>query len=102
MQKKMMRKGILVGILGTILFAHAAQADSVEGVITRIDTGASIVRLDDGNNYNMPGEIDYSLIREGMKVLLFYDIGGDNQRYVSFIEADGLDMDAAANEDVSQ
>jgi len=94
-----MRKGIITGILAAMIFAQAAKADSIEGVITRIDASTNIVRLDDGNNYTMPGEIDYSLIREGMKVLLFYDIGGDNQRYVSFIEADGLDLNAIADEE---
>jgi|GEM_PF-3303561 len=93
-----MRKGMIIGAIAAMIFSHAALAESIEGVITRIDATANIVRLDDGNNYNMPGEIDYSLIREGMKVLLFYDVGGDNKRYVSFIEADGLDLDALADE----
>jgi len=89
-----MRKTIIAATIATAMVSHAALADSIEGVITRIDASANIVRLDDGNNYTMPGEIDYSLIREGMKVMLFYDIGGDNQRYVSFMEADGLDLDS--------
>jgi len=93
-----MRKGMIIGAVAASLWAHGARADSIEGGITRIDATANIVRLDDGNNYTMPGEIDYSLIREGMKVLLFYDIGGDSQRYVSFMEADGLDLDAASVE----
>jgi len=97
-----MRKGMIIGAISALFFPCSALADSVEGVITRIDTDANIVRLDDGNNYLMPGEIDYSLIREGMKVLLFYDIGGDNKRYVSFMEADGLDLDAAADEEANQ
>jgi len=93
-----MRKSLLIGTIATVMFSHAALADSIEGVITRINGAANIVRLDDGNNYIMPGEIDYSLIREGMKVLLFYDIGGDNQRYVSFVEAEGLDLDSLDEE----
>jgi len=94
-----MRKGMITGAIATMIFAQAALADNIEGVIARIDRQANIIRLDDGNNYLMPIEVDYSLIREGMKVLLFYDIGGDNKRYVSFIEADGLDLDAIDDED---
>jgi len=94
-----MRKGMITGAIATMMFAQAALADNIEGVIARIDRQANIIRLDDGNNYQMPMEVDYSLIREGMKVLLFYDIGGDNKRYVSFIEADGLDLDAIDDED---
>jgi len=98
MHKKMM----ITGSIAAMLFTHAAHADSIEGVITHIDSTANIVQLDDGNNYLMPGEIDYSLIREGMKVLLFYDIGGNDKRYVSFLEADGIDLDNVTDEDVNQ
>jgi len=100
-----MNKGIIIGAFLTMIVPHAAHADSVEGVIARIDATTNTVQLDDGNQYLMPGEIDYSLIREGMKILLFYDIGADDKRYVSFIEADGLDLDATdddEDENVSQ
>jgi len=69
----------------------SAQAESVEGTIQRINEAKNTLRLSDGNSYQLPGEFDYSVINEGMKVLVFYDVAGGS-RYISDIEPEGMEL----------
>lgn len=83
-----MRKLLLLSVLSVMLFPFSAFADSAKGTITKVDPTASIMQLTDGNDYTLPGEFDFSVIREGMKVTVFYDKDGTN-RYVTDIEPEG-------------
>jgi len=90
-----MRKFTFISTLTAFTLSLTApslvQAETVEGTIQRIDEGKNILRLSDGNSYTLPGEFDYSLLGEGMKVLIFYDIAGD-VRYISDIEPEGMEL----------
>jgi Protein of unknown function (DUF1344) len=43
------------------------------------------LKLDDGNVYKLPGEFDYTVISKDMKVLIVYDVTG-NDKVVTDIE----------------
>ena len=85
-----MRKFLVLGALGAILFPLSALADSAQGTITAIDPSANTMQLNDGKSYNLPGEFDFSVIHSGMNVTVFYDVDGAN-RYVTDIEPEGED-----------
>jgi len=80
-----MRKSAFSGIIAAFLLQGTALADSAEGTIETIDTAANTLILTDGKIYSLPGEFDYSVIKTGMRVLLFYDVDGSG-RYVTDIE----------------
>jgi len=80
-----MRKSVFASILAAILLPAAALADSTQGMIESIDAGANTLMLTDGKTYKLPGEFDYSVIRAGMHVLVFYDTDASG-RYVTDIE----------------
>lgn len=80
-----MRKLIFIGLLATFLYPAFAFADNVKGTITAINESNNTIELDNGKIYDLPGEFDYSVLNEGMKVIVFYDTEGNN-RYVTDIE----------------
>lgn len=80
-----MKKLALISVFAASLFPALANADDAEGTITAIDQTANTIVLDNGKTYNLPGEFDYSVLNEGMKVIVFYDAQGNN-RYVTDIE----------------
>ncbi|WP_297322868.1 DUF1344 domain-containing protein [uncultured Bartonella sp.] len=80
-----MRKLVFTGLLAIFLCPVFAYADDVKGTITAIDENNNTIELDNGKTYDLPGEFDYSVLNEGMKVIVFYDTQGNN-RYVTDIE----------------
>lgn len=70
---------ILFGIAAAaFLFSSAAYAAEAEGLIKAIDKNNSTITLDDGEKYKVPGEFDVDTLKEGMDILLAYDVvGGD-------------------------
>ncbi|MDP8251546.1 DUF1344 domain-containing protein [Pseudochrobactrum saccharolyticum] len=84
-----MRILAILTVLLAPLFAGTALADDAEGKITKINEDTETITLDNGKDYRLPGEFDYSAIEKCMKVIVTYDLV-DNVRYISNIdEADG-------------
>ncbi len=77
----------LAFLIAALVFAlpHTAQADEVEGKIVSVDEGTQSLKLDDGNTYKLPGEFDYSVISADMKVLIVFDVNGE-EKLVTDIE----------------
>jgi Protein of unknown function (DUF1344) len=77
----------LAFLIAALLFAlpHVAQADEAEGKIVSIDEGNQSLKLDDGNTYKLPGEFDYTVIAQDMKVTVIYDVNGE-EKLVTDIE----------------
>ncbi len=77
----------LAFLIAALVFAlpHTALADEAEGKIVSIDEGTQTIKLDDGNVYKLPGEFDYTVISKDMKVLIVYDVAG-NDKVVTDIE----------------
>ena len=73
-----MRK--FVGALAAaLLISGAAQAAEAEGLIQSIDKENSVITLDDGKSYKLPGEFDAESLKEGMDILLAYEkVDGEN------------------------
>ncbi|MGB8817380.1 MAG: DUF1344 domain-containing protein [Rhizobiaceae bacterium] len=77
----------LAFLIAALLFAlpHTAQADDVTGKIVSIDEGEQSLKLDDGNVYKLPGEFDYTVIAPDMKVMIVFDVNGE-EKLVTDIE----------------
>jgi len=88
---------IITALVFLVCLAVSVRAESVEGTIQRINEAKNTLRLSDGNSYQLPGEFDYSVLKEGMKVLVFYDVAGE-QRYISDIEPEGMELPQDINE----
>ena len=74
-----MRK-LIVMAAGFLAFATVAYAETTEGKITRVDSAAMTVVLDDGKTYKLPPEMDMSGIAAGIEILIAYDVNdGVNQ-----------------------
>jgi hypothetical protein len=71
----------LAFMIAALVFAlpHTAQADEATGKIVAIDEDNQSVKLDDGNVYKLPGEFDYSVISKDMKVVLVFDVNGEEK-----------------------
>lgn len=80
-----MKKFALIGTFILFLSPSFALADNATGTITAIDQTTGVMTLDNGHTYNLPGEFDYSVLKDGMKVTVFYDTQGA-KRYVNDIE----------------
>jgi len=85
MSFKAIRKLLSIATFSCFFLPIAAFASNSQGRIEIIDETANIIILSDGITYQLPGEFDYSVLSEGMKVLVFYDRDGEN-RYVTDIE----------------
>jgi Cu/Ag efflux protein CusF len=70
---------ILLGAIATMMIlSHAASAAEAEGLIKSIDAENSVITLDNGDSYKLPGEFDVASLKEGMDILLAYDeVGGE-------------------------
>lgn len=69
----------LIGAAAALLIATAALAAEAEGQITAIDKENSVITLDNGKSYKLPGEFDVESLKEGMEILLAYDtVGSEN------------------------
>ncbi|AQS41087.1 MAG: Hypothetical protein BHV28_03720 [Candidatus Tokpelaia hoelldobleri] len=93
MTLKAIRKLLSIATFSGLLLPMAAFAGNSQGRIEMIDETANTIILSDGLTYQLPGEFDYSVLSEGMKVLVFYDRDGEN-RYVTDIEP--IDADGKA------
>lgn len=71
---------IVSGALAAMLMmATSAFAAEAEGRIKAIDRDNSVITLDNGKSYKLPGEFDVDQLKEGMEILLAYDkVGGEN------------------------
>ncbi len=80
----------LAFLIAALLFAlpHTAQADDATGKIVSIDENDQSLKLDDGNVYKLPGEFDYSVIAPDMKVMVVYDISGEDKIVTDIEKAD--------------
>ena len=68
----------LIGVIAaTMMFATAAFAAEVEGLIKTINREDMTITLDNGTSYKLPGEFDVDALQEGMDILLAYDKVGD-------------------------
>ena len=70
----------LIGAAAAILMmSSAVLAAEAEGQITQIDKDKLTITLDNGKSYKLPGEFDVEVIKEGMEILLAYDVvAGEN------------------------
>lgn len=70
----------LIGAVAAVLImSGAALAAEAEGQIKSIDKEKSIITLDNGKSYKLPGEFDVDNIKPGMSILIAYDVvGGEN------------------------
>ncbi|MGE0501584.1 MAG: DUF1344 domain-containing protein [Rhizobiaceae bacterium] len=69
----------LIGAVAALLISTAAFAAEAEGQITAIDKDNLTITLDNGKSYKLPGEFDLEALKEGMEILLAYDVvAGEN------------------------
>ena len=80
----------LAFLIAALLFAlpHTAMADDATGTIVSIDEAEQTLKLDDGNVYKLPGEFDYSVIALDMKVMVVYDVSGEDKVVTDIEKAD--------------
>jgi hypothetical protein len=66
-------------IAAIFLISTAAHAGQTEGHITKIDKDAMTLTLDDGKAYKMNAEMDVDALKEGMDIVIAYDVAnGEN------------------------
>ncbi|WP_378943919.1 DUF1344 domain-containing protein [Mesorhizobium sp. ANAO-SY3R2] len=70
----------LIGAVAAVLMiSGAALAAEAEGKIKSVDKDKSVITLDNGKSYKLPGEFDVDNIKPGMDILIAYDVvGGEN------------------------
>ncbi|MEO5758045.1 MAG: DUF1344 domain-containing protein [Mesorhizobium sp.] len=70
----------LIGaVAATLLFSTTAFAGQTEGLIKKIDKDALTLTLDDGKSYKMNAETDIDSLKEGMDIVIAYDVtNGEN------------------------
>lgn len=65
----------LIGAVAAVLMmSGAALAAEAEGQVKSVDKEKSIITLDNGKTYKLPGEFDVDNIKPGMEILLAYDV----------------------------
>lgn len=79
-----MMRAILFALTGVFL-AGAAFAAEAEGKVTAVDMEKLTITLEDGKSYRLPGEMDMSVISEGITVVLAYDKVGDVNQITDMI-----------------
>ncbi len=52
--------------------AAFAESADVESTIKKVDTQNFSITLDDGKNYQVPEDFDFSGLKAGVKVVVFY------------------------------
>ena len=61
------------------LVSTAAFAAQTEGLIKKIDRNSLTITLDDGKTYKMNAETDIDSLKEGMDIVIAYDVtNGEN------------------------
>ena len=66
-------------VAATLLISTAAFAGQTEGLIKKIDKDTLTITLDDGKSYKMNAETDIDSLKEGMDIVLAYDVtNGEN------------------------
>ncbi len=65
---------LLGAIAATLLISTAAFAAQTEGLIKKIDRNALTITLDDGKTYKMNAETDIDSLKEGMDIVIAYDV----------------------------
>lgn len=71
---------ILIGaVAATLLISTAAFAGQTEGLIKKVDKDTLTLTLDDGKSYKLNGEMDLDSLKEGMDIVIAYDVtNGEN------------------------
>lgn len=71
---------ILFGaVTAMLLVSTAAFAAQTEGLIKKIDRNTLTITLDDGKTYKMNAETDIDALKEGMDIVIAYDVAnGEN------------------------
>ena len=71
---------ILFGaVTAVLLVSTAAFAAQTEGLIKKIDRNTLTITLDDGKTYKMNAETDIDALKEGMDIVIAYDVAnGEN------------------------
>lgn len=71
---------ILFGaVTAMLLVSTAAFAAQTEGLIKKIDRNTLTITLDDGKTYKMNAETDIDSLKEGMDIVIAYDVAnGEN------------------------
>jgi hypothetical protein len=84
-RKSQMRFIVAAFMFAASLLPVGALADDAQGTITKIDEDNFTITLDDGKVYKLPGEFDLSVIEQGMKVSLMFDVV-NKERFITDIE----------------
>ncbi len=67
-----------IALLALLAIGRGAGAAEATGWITHLDQEADQIVLDDGRNFFVSEEINFSSLKDGVKVRILYDaIGGD-------------------------
>ncbi|GAA4107992.1 DUF1344 domain-containing protein [Aminobacter sp. NyZ550] len=65
----------LIGaVTAVLMISGAALAAEAEGQVKSVDKDKSVITLDNGKSYKLPGEFDVDNIKPGMEILLAYDV----------------------------
>ena len=67
-------RALLGAVTATLLISTAAFAAQTEGLIKKIDRNALTITLDDGKTYKMNAETDIDSLKEGMDIVIAYDV----------------------------
>lgn len=68
-----------VALLALLSAGRAAAAAEAVGWITELDNQSDRIILDDGRSFNVSEEINFSSLRDGVRVRLYYDTFGDQK-----------------------
>lgn len=72
-------RSFIGALAATLLFTGPLWAAEAEGLIQSIDKENSVITLDDGKTYRLPGEFDAESLKEGMDIFLAYEkVDGEN------------------------
>jgi Cu/Ag efflux protein CusF len=66
-------------VAAMFLISTAAFAAQTEGLIKKVDRANLTITLDDGKSYKMNAETDIDSLKEGMDIVIAYDVtNGEN------------------------
>lgn len=78
-------RAIVIALAASLMAVFPALAGEAEGKITAVDAEKMTITLEDGKSYKLPGEMDMSVIVEGVSVLLAYDTVGETNQITDMI-----------------
>jgi Cu/Ag efflux protein CusF len=67
-------RALLGTVAAMLLVSTTAFAAQTEGLIKKIDRNALTITLDDGKTYKMNAETDIDSLKEGMDIVIAYDV----------------------------